>query len=225
MPEFRGVLFDLDGTLVDSEWLHVGAWKVIVENYKLELTGDWDKDYIGKPDVYQAEKMRAQFPHLPEMPELLVERHAIYQRLLRENSDKIRFPGVEEGLKELRADGFKLAVGTNSPLTNTTVALEAAGIDKYFDALVAFGMVPHGKPAPDIYLEAARRIGVDPALCVVVEDTDVGIMAGKAAGCFSIGVATSYDPKDLAKADKIFKTTKDGIDWIRASADCGVKRA
>ncbi len=225
MPEIRGVLFDLDGTLVDSEWLHVAAWREIADKYKLEVSGDWDVDYVGKTDVYQAEKMLVQFPHLPPVRELLIERHNNYQRLLRENCHKIRFPGVEEGLKQLRADGFKLAVGTNSPIGNTTTALEAGGIETYFNALVAFGMVPNGKPAPDIYLEAARRIDVEPAACVVVEDTEVGLMAGKAAGCFTIGVATSRNFKDLAIADKLFNTTKEAIDWIRISAGCDIKTA
>lgn len=215
MPEIRGILCDLDGTLVNSEWVHVLAWNVIGEKYKLVLEEGWDADYVGKPDAYQAEKMRQMFPQLPEESALLVERHAIYQDLLRKHAEQIRFPGVLDEVKNALDAGYLLAVGSNSVLPNCTTALDAAGLSAYFPVVVAYGQVKEGKPAPDIYLEAARRLGLSPAECVVLEDTEIGLVAGKAAGCRTVGVTTTHMSEDLTSADRVFSKTADAFAWIR----------
>lgn len=221
MPEIKGILCDLDGTLVNSEWIHVLAWDVIAERYSLTTPDGWQEDYIGRSDLYQAEKLRASFPSLPEAKELLKERHAIYQEHLFLNSEKLRFPGVREGLETMIANGFKLAVGTNSPYENTVAALRAAAIEQFFKVMVTFGTVKEGKPAPDIYLEAARKLGLSPEECAVLEDTEIGIRSGKAAGCFTLGVATTHSREVLRGADMVFADTPKALEWIRTSGRFG----
>lgn len=215
MPVIEAVLCDLDGTLVDSEGYHVQAWMEVANRHGVVLPEGWDADYVGKPDYDTAVRMLPMFPRHPTVKDLLRERHRRYQDLVAAHSQEVRYPGVESGLETLRNAGVKLGVGTNSPMENTTAALKAAGIDRLFEVIVAYGMVPNGKPAPDIYLAAAERLGVAPSACVVVEDTVVGIVSGKAAGCYVIAVSTTHQAEELRKeADLVLPDTDSAFRWI-----------
>ncbi|MDR1613440.1 MAG: HAD family phosphatase [Planctomycetota bacterium] len=220
MRRIEGVMCDLDGTVCDSEWAHILAWEKIVHHkYGFRLEEGWDLDYIGKPDDYAARAMRNNFPALPETDVLLRERHEAYRGIITEKAELLRYPGLREELEKLSAAGFKLAVGTNSPLENTLTALRSAGIDKYFPVVVAYGMTERGKPAPEIYLEAARRLGVDPAQAVVVEDTPIGIAAGKAAGAIVIAVTTTNPASVLSDADLVIESPAAAMAWIGKNGD------
>lgn len=214
MRDFAGVLCDLDGTLVDSEPFHIAAWNEIADRYGLNMPNGWDLAYVGKTDRFQAEQMRLEYPFLPDTETLLVERHGLYQDFLQQHRDKLIFPGTKESLAALQGIGVKLAVGSNSPMDNCVAALEIAGIAAFFPVIVAFGVVKEGKPAPDIYLEAAKRIGLPPEQCVVIEDTEIGLSSGKAAGCYSLGVTTTHRAEDLPSADKLFDSPAQALTWL-----------
>lgn len=219
MSVIRGVLCDLDGTVANSEWAHVEAWNVLAKKYRLDTPDGWTDDYVGKANEYQADKMLLAYPFLPPKKELLRERHAIYQNLVRNNAEKVRYPGVSEGLQALTEKGYAIALGSNSPMENCITALEAAAIVEYFQVIVAYGMVRAGKPAPDIYLEAARQLGLEPRECAVVEDTEVGVTSGKAAGCLVLGVLTTSSPESLRAADMMFPDTAAALNWLAEYAE------
>ncbi|MDR0362035.1 MAG: HAD family phosphatase [Planctomycetota bacterium] len=218
MRRIEALLCDLDGTICDSEWAHIEAWELVVRGHGFELDEGWDLDYVGKPDDFAAVRMRERYPSLPPAKDLLAERHGAYRKIIAEHSDRVSYPGVAEALEKLAAAGIKLAVGTNSPWDNTIAALRAAGIERFFPVIVAYGMTPRGKPAPDLYVEAALRLDVDPAVCAVVEDTPIGIDAGKAAGAFVVAVTTTNTRDALVDADIVLDSPAAAMNWILDNA-------
>ena len=214
MRKIIGVLCDLDGTLVDNEWVHVLAWVETAKRYSITLRDDWADDYVGKPDSLFVDDLRVAYPALPEKEALLAERQVIYRRLLVEHQKKIRFPGVSDSLKALEKSGCKLAIGSNSKIENVKAALAAGKLEDHFPVIVSFGMVKNCKPAPDIYIETARRLGLPPESCAVIEDTPLGVASGREAGCIALAVATTTAAGNLKSADRTFQTTADALNWI-----------
>jgi beta-phosphoglucomutase len=97
-------------------------------------------------------------------------------------------PGVMDWMRRLRAGGWKQAVATSAPRLNEEVVIEVLGLGEWFDARVSADEVPRGKPAPDVFLAAARHLGLPPHRCIVIEDAAAGIAAGRAAGMKTVGV-------------------------------------
>lgn len=214
MRTIDAILFDLDGTLVNTEDLHLRAWRDVVLHYGHQLPEGWKHSYIGNPDIDWARHCAAKYPGLPRAEDLLVERHRRYRSLLREHGSRCAFPGLDKMLSRLASYGFKMAIGTNSPMENTVDALSLCGIAGYFPVVVAYGMTPRGKPFPDIYRAAMDGLGVSADRSVVIEDSVPGIEAGRAAGALVLGVATTYPSSALSQADMVFSDTLSALCWV-----------
>ena len=221
MPEIEGVLFDLDGTLVDSERVHLDAWNRTLSEYGLDLPEGWNEEAVGIPDILTAERIARRFPGMPGGAVLHERKQDLYRRLVRECGPGIAYPGVAERVRTLRDRGIGMAVGTNSGRENTEAALEAAGILGFFPVRVTYDSVANGKPDPEIYATAARLLGLPPDRCVVVEDSVAGVTSGKAAGCLTLGVSTTWTASVLADADKVFADTPAALDWVLERARKG----
>jgi HAD superfamily hydrolase (TIGR01509 family) len=174
------VVFDMDGVLVDTE--HV--WDEVRE----QLTADWGGRYT--PEAQQAmmgmsSPEWSRYMHeavgLPQAPEE-INAEVVRRMLSRYRDDLPVVPGAVEAVRALHRAGFALAVASSSNRPLIDAVLENAGIADAFAATVSSEEVARGKPAPDVYLEAARRLGVDPASCVAVEDSSNGIRAAQTAG-------------------------------------------
>ncbi|MCD8350570.1 MAG: HAD family phosphatase [Planctomycetaceae bacterium] len=216
MHSVKAVLFDLDGTLVDTEELHLQAWRDAVMHYGHTFPKGWEYDYIGNPDIDWARHCVHTFANLPPVDRLLDERHARYRELLSMRGRPCTFVGVKEELAELVRDGIHIGIGTNSTIENTRAALHEGGIAHFFQVVIAYGMTPSGKPSPDIYLAGMKELGVHPHESAVIEDSPAGIAAGKAAGAYVIGVATTHPAGMLAQADTIFLSTVEALRCLRA---------
>ncbi|MDR3210314.1 MAG: HAD family phosphatase [Planctomycetota bacterium] len=214
MPVTRGLICDLDGTLLNNEWVHVLAWEEELLLHGVKIAAGWDAQYVGHPDRDLAKLLVEAYPVLPAAEDLLAKRNQRYRELLVEKRQGVIFPGVAEVLAELRELGVLTAIGSNSPMENCLAALEVAGLADYFPVIVAHGMAAAPKPAPDIYCEATRRLDLPPAECAVVEDTGLGVAAGKAAGCLTLAVLTTSTPERLAGADRVFPTTAAALEWV-----------
>lgn len=214
MRDIAGVLFDLDGTLVDSEKLHLEAWNRVLTGYGLDLPEGWNAEAIGVPDIQTARLFASRYPSLPEGAVIHESKQTLYRKLVRECGRGVAYPGVEERLARLRDAGVKMAVGTNSGSENTLAALEAAGIADFVPVRVTFDMVENGKPHPEIYATAARLLGLPPARCAVVEDSVAGAASGRAAGCLTLGVLTTCSPSVLTGVDRLFDDTPAALDWV-----------
>ena len=171
----KAVLFDLDGTLVDSMWM----WEAI----DIEFLGAYG--YECPDDIQRAiEGMSFSETERFDLPLSLDEIKAVWTRM---SIDKYRHevplkPGVLEFLKYCKENGIRTGIGTSNGSEIVDAVLTSLKVKEYFDAVVTACEVAHGKPEPDIYLEVAKRLGVQPENCLVFEDIPAGIMAGKAAG-------------------------------------------
>ena len=194
-------LFDLDGVVVDSNARHVDSWKEVARRHGFDCP---DPDHIGKCGLRTTAVIRdlLRWPVSPEAAARIgFEKEEIYREWIRR--DGIRpIPGVLDFLSAARRLGIPCAVGSSAPRENVDVCLQVLDLESAFRATVSGADVSRGKPAPDIFLEAAGRIGMDPAECLVFEDAPAGIDAAHAAGMRAWGLLTSHAPEELAQADE-----------------------
>jgi HAD superfamily hydrolase (TIGR01509 family) len=196
LPE-TAVIFDCDGTLVDSEPLAGRAWKATVAPYGYEVTDADLEACMGIPyaRTHAYLSARAELPGAAALwPEL---RRALFALI---DAELAPFPDAVQALAELRERGVRLAVASSSPRERLDRTLARAGLS--FRVTVAGDEVEHGKPAPDMFLAAAERLDVAPERCVVVEDSGPGVAAGRAAGMPTLGVRR-VGHADLSDADAV----------------------
>ena len=170
----KAVLFDLDGTLVDSMWMWEAIDIEFLGAYGYECPDDIQRAIEGMSFSETAVYFKERF----DLPLSLDEIKAVWTRM---SIDKYRHevplkPGVLEFLKYCKENGIRTGIEI------VDAVLTSLKVKEYFDAVVTACEVAHGKPEPDIYLEVAKRLGVQPENCLVFEDIPAGIMAGKAAG-------------------------------------------
>ena len=197
----KAVLFDMDGTLIDSLWM----WRSI------------DKEFLGSRNIPMPDKLQKNidgmsfsetacyFKEAFNLAESVEEIKTIWNNMAK---DKYRYEvplkeGAREFLEALKAKGYKMGIATSNSRELAMCCLEALGIDKYFDSVVTACDVGAGKPAPDIYLKSAKICGVEPCECIVFEDILQGIEAGHNAG---MKVCTVYD--DYSADDDVLKREK-----------------
>lgn len=201
-----GFLFDLDGVLIDSEGEYTRIWKEIDELYP---TGVRDFALRIKGTTLP-EILSAYFP---------AELHGHVTDALNEREQKMKYPmlpGADSMLDQIESNGLKMALVTSSNnIKMDHLREEQPGLTPRFSAIVTADMVRHSKPDPEGYRLGASLIGIDPARCVVFEDSKQGVMAGKRAGCYVVGLTTTLDASILAPyADEIADTLAD-VDFGR----------
>jgi HAD superfamily hydrolase (TIGR01509 family) len=201
--EPRGVLWDLDGTLVDSAEQHYAAWRdTLAVRGRAHPREEFARFFGRRNDAILAE-MFGDTLDSAEHARIADEKERRYRQLVR--TDGLRpLPGVVDWLRRLREQGFRQALATMAPAANVEVVVEVLGVGAFLDATVAAEDVPSGKPAPDIFLEAARRIVVPPRRCIVVEDAPAGLEGARRAGMRSVGVLSEHHPR--LEADTVVTT-------------------
>ena len=188
--QYEAVIFDLDGTLLDSMWM----WKQIdidfLKNYNLSLPEDLQKKIEGMSFSETAVYFKERF-HLPES---LDEIKAVWNRMAYEfyRTKTPLKPGAREFLEEMKQKKIPLGIATSNSRKLVDAALLGNGIADYFQSVTTGCEVNAGKPAPDIYLKVASDLGVSPGDCLVFEDVPAGVLAGKRAGMKVVAVEDTY---------------------------------
>lgn len=183
----RAVLWDLDGTLVDSAEFHWLSWRDTLAAEGHHITYDQFLASFGqRNDRILPHWLGADTP-LERMQRIGEAKEAEYRRLALEHG-LTPLPGAAEWVEGLRARGWKQAIASSAPRLNVDVMLRALHLAHDFDAIVAAEDVTAGKPDPQVFLAAATRLNVPPLHCVVVEDAVAGLEAARRAGMKSIGV-------------------------------------
>jgi beta-phosphoglucomutase len=183
----KAILWDMDGTLVDSLGHHWLAWRDTAASAGVALTYEQFFSTIGKRnDEIMVEWFGAGMP-VAQRTRLSEDKESRYRDFVRANGIE-PLPGVRDWMTRLRAAGWKQAVATSAPRLNMEVVVEALGLGGWFDAQVSADEVPRGKPAPDVFLAAATYLDLPPHRCIVIEDAAAGIAAGLAAGMKTVGV-------------------------------------
>lgn len=178
----------MDGVLVDSEPLHLNATNRVLAAFGEELTQDDSHVFLGKDDRDLFEDLKARFGLPDNVPALIDARERAVLALIGEGV--VPRPGVPELIVGLKMRGYLMAVASSSFRPVVDAMLDELGLARSFDAVVTGDDVDRGKPAPDIFLEAARKLGVKPAECLVFEDAMHGVHAAVAAGMTVVAVRT-----------------------------------
>ena len=202
----RAVLFDLDGTLIDSEPNYYLADKKLLERYGIPFSLEDKKKYIGGGNLDQMIDLKKRFS-LPESPEELAAiKNDIYLDIAEHHTEV--YPEMKKFLERLRGMSIPTAVASGSSPLILSRLLASLGLAASFDAVVSAEDVTKGKPAPDIFIEAARRLGVKPEECLVMEDSQYGVESAKSA-CMICAAVPYLTEKPLAsafaKADYLFE--------------------
>ena len=192
----EAVVFDLDGVLIASEEI----WDAVRERYVRERGGRYDAD-VQRAMMGMSAPEWSRFLHedagVPEEPEA-INRDVVELMLEAYRRELPLLPGAVDAVRRA-AEAFPLALASSSNRAIFAEALELAGLTDCFRATVSSEEVERGKPAPDVYLEAARRLGVAPRSCAAVEDSHAGIRSASAAGMRVIAIPNpSYPPDDEA---------------------------
>lgn len=183
----KAVLWDLDGTLVDSEEFHWLSWRDTLRRERIELTYEQFLASFGQRNDRILPAWLGPDADPDRIRRIGDEKEAEYRRLA-EAHGLTPLPGAREWLTALRAAGWKQAIASSAPRLNVDAMLRVTGLDGCVDAIVSADDVTIGKPDPQVFLRAAEKLGAEPARAIVVEDAAAGIEGARRAGMRSIGV-------------------------------------
>ncbi len=199
----EAIIFDMDGVLVDSEYTYFQSKSQILSEAGHEVEDSYHFQFMGTTSDYMWEKMKQEFSLPLSVAEYIQQMTALRQAMIKRDGIRV-IPHVQEFVKGLSQAGLKLAVASSSSLAEIKVNLAEIGLSEYFSEVVSTEELELSKPAPDVYLAAAERIGIMPENCLGIEDTKNGTGAVRNAGMVCVGFANPAFPKqDLAFADRV----------------------
>lgn len=205
----RGVIFDMDGVLVDSYQAHWESWRVMAAEIGQALTESQFAQTFGRTS---REIIAAHWGAGMLSPAQISQFDERKEHLYREIVER-EFPamdGAAELIRNLAEAGFRLAIGSSGPPENVALVIDRLGVEDVLQARVTGRDVSRGKPDPEVFLTAAGRLKLSPAQCAVVEDAPVGITAANAAGMASIAlVSTGHTPESVAHARQIVMSLRE----------------
>jgi beta-phosphoglucomutase len=210
------VIWDVDGTLVDTAELHFQAWCVLARELQEPFTrADFARTFGWRnPEIIP---LLFRGPHTPERIAKLGDRKEDLYRAEAKKGVEL-LPGVRPLLTDLAAAGCRQAVGSSAPRRNLDLILDITDTARFFGAIVSMEDTQRGKPDPTVFLLAAEKLGIPPRRCVVLEDAPVGIEAAKAGGMKAVGVTfVGHHPTEklqAAGADRVVPS----LEQIDASA-------
>lgn len=190
-PSVRAVLWDVDGTLVDSQEMHWESWHAALRDAGVGITREqfletfgWRNDAILRhlldPDMTPQ-----------DVADIAGAKEAAYRAAVRAHGIDL-LPGARELLGDLDDNGWRQVIASSAPRANLDTILDVTGTAHLFTAVVSAEDVVHGKPDPEIFLTAAERAGSRPGSCVVVEDAPAGVEGARRAGIACVGVCTTH---------------------------------
>jgi len=189
----RAVLWDMDGTLIDSEEFHWISWRDTLAKEGITITHEQFLSSFGQRNDFILPQWLGAAASPERMARIANAKEELYRDLVRRNGIS-PLPGVADWVRRLHKDGWLQAVASAAPRANIDAILEALSATDIFQAIVSAEDVQHGKPDPEVYLTAASRVGVPPGRCIVVEDAVAGIEGSRRAGMRSIGVSRNGHP-------------------------------
>jgi beta-phosphoglucomutase family hydrolase len=194
------VIFDMDGTLVATTEADFLAWQRLFSTYGRSLTFEEYFPLLGKKSSDVVHHVLGLHGH--EATGAMHKKMMFFEEIVREKGIDM-MPNAEQLLKALQAEHIPIALATSSRVMKMKLVMKTADLDKYFNAVVTGEEVTVGKPGPDIFLLAAKRLNVDPVQCVVIEDAASGVAAAKAAGMKCVAVTNTHHERDLHQADLV----------------------
>lgn len=204
----RALIFDMDGTIVDNMAFHTKSWITFFERRGHAI--DADAFFRATAGRQGGEIIRSHFgEHLldDEVATLNHEKEAVYRELYAPHRKAVE--GFEDLIADAKSQGIALAVGTAAPPANVEFTLDGLDLRRHFDAIVGATDVARGKPHPDVFLEAAKRCGAEPADCIVFEDAPLGVEAARRAGMRAVVLTTTLPAEAFAEFDNVITIVSD----------------
>jgi len=205
-----GVIFDLDGVLVDTGWAHRQAWYDLAAKEGLEMSDAFFRRTFGMQNAAILPMLRPDISR-EEMERLSDWKEQRYRELVPEHLKLAE--GAQALLNDLKRHEFRLAIGSSAPPENLNIFWDRLALGNYFDARVTKEEITESKPSPQTFLKAAEKLALRPACCAVVEDAVQGVRAARAAGMPVVAVTTTRSRRDLAEADRVV----DSLSELKAS--------
>lgn len=197
-----GVIFDVDGVLVDSYHAHYASWRVVAEADDVAFS---QQDFAATFGRTSRDIIALLWPPGAAVAEIDERKEAAYRDIIA--ADFPAMPGAAALIDTLSAEGFALAVGSSGPPENVELVLERLGRRERFNVRITGKDVTRGKPDPQVFALAGERLGIEPGRCVVIEDAPAGVAAAHAAGMKCIGLAsTGRTTDELRKADVVVQS-------------------
>jgi beta-phosphoglucomutase family hydrolase len=202
-PSF-GAIFDWDGVIIDSGQLHAQSWRRLAAEIGKEITPDSFIRGFGMKSARIIADIHGWATEPGEIARLENRKEALYRKIVGQ-SEIAPLPGVVEWLERLRAAGVACAVASSTHRENIDAVLDRIGLKHAFAEIVSAEDVKHGKPNPEVFLKAAKRLGIRAERCVVFEDAHVGIQAAHAAGMKVVAVSSTHPAEKLQAADLVVR--------------------
>ena len=211
----RAVIFDMDGLLFDTESLYLEAWPHVGKRIGFPITTEVARTALSLPMVEQEVIFQSHYG-MEFTTEVALPLMADWLRARIEAEGMPMQPGVHALLALLRERNIPFALGTSNLSQVAEAYLERADLLHYFDIIVSGDMVNYAKPAPDIFLLAASRLGVAPSECLVLEDSPVGVLAAHRAGCVPVMIPDliAPDAETIARAWRVLESLEEVPDLL-----------
>jgi len=215
-------IFDWDGVILDSSKHHEESWERLAkEEGKILPEGHFLRGF-GRRNVEIMRDLLQWSDDLQEIQRLSLRKEELYREVV-EDWGIQSLPGVRTWLERLEQAGIPCAIGSSTEQKNVQLGLRLLGLESFFQTAVTAEHVQRGKPAPDVFLQAAEKVGIDPRRCVVFEDAPSGVAAARAAGMKVVGVTTTHPgghlegvDREVARLDEL--KTSELSDWFFRSA-------
>lgn len=200
LHDVKAVIFDLDGTLIDTEKYYRICWPKALAHFGYDMTDEQALSLRSLGQPFAPEYLKQMFDD-PELDYLAIRayRKELMEEMLARDGICIK-PGAVTLLKFLRERGIITAIATATDMERATRYLNRIGLEAYFDRIISATMVKEGKPSPDIYIYACEQLGLQPKECLAVEDSPNGITSAYRAGCRVIMVPDQTEPQEELKA-------------------------
>lgn len=214
--KFKAVLFDMDGVIFDTERAVIECWKLVAPEAGLKDIEVFCKNALGINSQATRELFISMYGTEVDYEGLNQKKRELFVRMFDAGLVAVK-PGVRELLGYLKDNGVKVALASSTSSKSVLREIIGAGLEKYFDEIVCGDMVTRSKPAPDIWLEALRRLGVDAKDAAAVEDSFNGVRSAKAAGLYTMMVPDILQPDDeiRALADQVFPSLNEVLEFIK----------
>lgn len=215
----KGVIFDLDGILVDTEHLQWQGWLEVLKPFEISLSKEDYLKYAGKAGTISESELIKDFNLNIKKGLLLKKKEDLLLEWLRKKPIKT-LPFAKGAVQFFVRHGIKIAIVSGGPKDEVEFKLKRIGLRPIINVVISGNEVRKGKPYPDIYLLGLKKLSLNPEDCLSFEDTQYGIESAKSAGLTCLAIPNEFSQKqDFSKANGIFGNLKEAIDWIKENYD------
>ena len=188
--KIKAIIFDMDGIIIDSEPLQMESFIRTLKIYNIKLEKEEFLSLIGFDTYNNLKNLKSKYNIQSSIENLIALKNKNYKEILTKNLKERK--GLRELIKKLVADNYILALASSSAREDIDIVIQGLNLKKYFDAIVSGEDVKEKKPAPDIFILTAKRLSVRPEECLVLEDSEAGVLAAKQSGMKCIAVPTEF---------------------------------